>query len=240
VPENVSPGDGPAQQKKWMMDVERRLRNLEVGRRLPNASMRGGSFRLIPEDGTPEALMRFGQWTDGDGGQQYGVTLYGADGKALIATGENERGLLAPSWAASFVPSTPVVVNTAGLKVIGEVVLPPLSHDTIYFEAALVVDPGTTAQVSVVEDFSGQEWTVNAPANFNGLACFSWIHNKRIGWADNSTVMSGYSAYIGYRITRTSGTGAITAYLPRSLLLQNRRFAPAFAPASATTPLTLV
>lgn len=149
-----------------LRDIQRRLRNLETAPQAPNSSQRGGSFKLIPEDGTPE-LLSFGTYEDGGGVPQYGVAMRDKDDAIVIATREDKEGLLMPFESTQWMVPTPQSITSATMVSVAEceILLPALPN--IYFTAALVVPVGTVAQIDVFNLNTGVVGT-NQPT-INGL-----------------------------------------------------------------------
>jgi hypothetical protein len=223
-------------------DLKRRVRELETAPRITNTSQRGGTFRLIANDGDP-TLFNFGGFTDADNNEQYGIAVNDRDGNALIATGENDQGLLVPAFTAAFADASPRSITSATYDPANtsEVLVPLLVHDTVSFNAALIVPAGTNAEVRVQELLTAQAWTVAVPGPYNGNVYLRWLHPFGIGWSDLSTNLPEYQMFLQYSVRRTAGAGTVTAYRPRSLMMCNHRFAynGVGTPPSAIAPLSV-
>ena len=201
-------------------DLKRRLRNLESAPQAPNRSQRGGTFRLIPEDGGPESLLYFGNFTDDSTVDRYGVALYDTNGETVLATAEDAEGLLFPGDLAQWAVPTVQTITSGSFVTVAEVQLHPRAHNTFYSTAAIICDVGTTAEVKVTNGVSATS-TITIPSGGNGNMTLNWKHPFGSGWEAPAALGS---SILSWQVRRASGAGNVYAYPTRSLWLCNSSF----------------
>jgi hypothetical protein len=208
--------------EQWRRDVDRRLEALDRARRAPFTTQRGGAFVLAPEDLDPPALMRFGNFPDGDGADNYGVGFYDEGGSTVWATAENERGVIYPEVYAQWQVPTAQSISSGSFVTVAEVSLGALAHDCMVASAALVVPGGSTAEVRVHDPQNGI--TTNAKSmTASGNALLNWLHPYSVGWGDDRGRPTTF--FLQWQVRLAAGAGPISAFPPRSLTFLNRRFA---------------
>jgi hypothetical protein len=208
---------------RWRLDVNRRLTELERGRRMPYTTQRGGAFELLSETGEPR--LKFGNFTapDDDDDQRYGIQVLDADGNVVFAADEDQRGLLIPIDSTQWTVPTPQSITSGTFIAVAETQVLALNSDTLYATGALIVPASTIAQCRVIDVISGQATSTievnGGGAGVNGNLSLRWEHPFAIGWNDNSAV----NVFLAWQIRRSAGGGTITAYPPRGLLCGNSR-----------------
>jgi hypothetical protein len=220
----LGPGDRYLEE---LADLKRRITDLERSRRLPFSTQRGGTWSLVPEDGSPSALIRFGVGADGDGVERYGMTLYDSDTDAILSTAENEKGLIYPQSYAQWVVPTAQSITSSSFVTVAECQYGAIDHDCMVAQAAITVAPATIAQARVLNLLSGVATNVvevNGDTASGGTLTLNWLHPFTVGWGDNRPGRTS-TFLLQWQVRRSAGSGAVNAWPPRSLTFLNRRFA---------------
>jgi hypothetical protein len=211
--------------ESYLARLEERIKVLETAPRIIRTSQRGGTFTLIPPDGSPSSLMTFGEFGDEEGNNAYGVSMYGKSGQTLLSVVESEEGLIAPHQHHMFVQANTSIAVTAGAyTTTWELGWEYTWHECWKIQFAVATGAGTTASVRLKEAFSGQ--TTNAlsiGAAASGTAVFEWLHPFNVGWGDPSGL--GATFLLQIEAKRDSGANALNIFTP-FLLERGKGFSP--------------
>lgn len=216
-----------------LADFERRLHALETAPRAPFTSITEGTLFVIDTDGT--VLARLGNFNGPDLSPSVGVSFYDSEGRTVFAVDGGHEGLHYPHAQAGWTIPTSQPITSGTFVTISEAGLYELAHDSIFFDAALIVPAATTAEVRATDAVSGAVTnTVTVGASSSGSVTCQWIHPFSVGWGDSDP---DTAALLQYQVRRASGAGTITAFPPRQLVMANRSFLTA---PSDVTPLSFI
>lgn len=229
----MPPVPTPANLLAELADVKRRLRAIETAPQAPNRTQRGGSFRLIPQDGDPASLFTFGGYPNPDtGADEFGVTGYDSKGDIVFALGEADEGLIFPHLYTPWKPAagaSPLsgsgglkTVTTGSYESVFETYCEIPAHDSLYVLFAYATDGGTVGRVYLDSGTPGQTAAIDLPAGSSGTVRFNWRHPFSVGWGDSDT---DATAFVQLMARRSSGAGNVSIYWPFVACWRNRRFA---------------
>lgn len=198
----INPGDGPANDAVWRRDVERRLRDLEVGRRSPNTVQQGGTFELRDADGDP--VFYFGEFSRG-GGTSFGVQAIVPDGAGPGTTPTvfevDDDGLEAPYLPIPMLKvGDPVTVTNGTFQNIWNGTVGNLVAAAVFASIICDTDVGTTGEVRIEIVTSDDTATSDAVACGSGeavTAVFRFLHGLNLG----------QGAVVNVQARRTGGAG---------------------------------
>lgn len=239
--ETMPPG-GPAQFAVWQREMERRLAALETSRRSPYTKQQGGSYVLAPEDGDPAALAIFGEFTDGNDGSRFGFSLYDTNHSTVLAITEDTEGLLFPHLYTPWRPSTQGTLAANGeYKVVTSGSFGPVfrtyaelvAHDCLTVDVVVAADASTTGEVKLTSP-QGNTATFSIGASSIQTVRYDWLHPWAVGWGDSGAG----TVDVAVEARRTSGSGNVNVYWPRTAMWRNSFFTNSDA-ASDGNPRTL-
>lgn len=201
-----NPADGAHQFAVWRREIERRLRDLEVGRRAPSTVQAGGTFELRDDDGDPVFL--FGQF-DRSGGTAFGVQAVVPDGAGPGTTPTvfevDDDGLEAPYLELPTQPAGEFIAVTSGSFVdVWEARASLLVAAALFVDVPWATDPATTGEVRVSLNASTTD-PVTLGAGTSGNAELRWLHGQHIG--------SG-PYLVKVQARRTGGAGNVSLFVP--------------------------
>jgi hypothetical protein len=192
-----------------LIDLERRLADLERAPRMPYTSQRGGTFELLDEEG--RRVFRFGTYARGISPPGYGVQATIPDGAGPDTSPTvfevDDDGLEAPFLELMVgLPNQFVAVTGGAFATIWEGAAGLTVARAVQVSYNVGVDAATTGEVRVVAG-SRTSSAVNCP----GGAFTQGVFNLLL--PDNS-IGSG-PLIVNLQARRTAGAGNVNVYRPR-------------------------
>lgn len=198
-------------------ELERRLRNLESAPQQPNRSQRGGTFTLIPTDGSPNALLKFGLFTS-PAGTAEGVSLYDKNFSTVVAITENTVGLLMPTFSLPTLQEATFQTVTSATFV--DLWFTPLRYqafEALGFKTNVTVGANSAFEARILEAKTGNFTSVASYNNATGSPVgktvnFGWIPP---GVAVGMDQTGEHEPIYRLQVRRTSGANNIDVYVPQ-------------------------
>lgn len=245
----------PARLDSWMTEMERRVANIErrgsfaqpnddtrrvsgFAGRVDNGADPDTLYQYRVLDDTGAYVMAMGDIDLADATTEIGFSLYGEGGATVLASGNQDNGLIWPFDHAGWMSPAPTTVTSGTFQTIAEIEIVGPPTDGVYFSAALTVDAATTAEVRIYDLTAGvvRGNTLSiAGAAAKNVIC-EWLHPYSRGWGDDEVSRPG-GAVLQYQVRRSAGAANVNAYFPRSFVFRNSRF---MSNVSSTTPLVAV
>jgi len=194
--------NGPdAQFAAWKQQTEERLRALETAPRISSTSQRGGSYKLLDDNGV--VVWTFGEYTRG-ATTDYGIQSLIPDAGNATALEVNGSGMEAPQIPLFLAKPNDFTVVTSGAYVdVFTMWASLLVSDSITFRGQIACDPGTTADARLAV---GGVFTTVIPcaaSSFTNID-WDWLHPGTIGGNMGMTL----------QVRRTAGAGNVNVYVP--------------------------
>lgn len=199
------PLDPESQLAARLQEVEERLRALETAPRISSTSQRGGSYKLLDDDGN--VLWIFGEYTRGaftDYGIQSRVPDGAGPGDSTTALEININGMEAPQIPLTVSRNDFVVVTSGSFVTVWTAVASLLVSDSIVWSSQVGCDPATTAEAKLVASGGLETDVIVCGAGTFTAADFRWLHGHPQGF--------GFS--VSLQVRRTSGAGNVNVYEP--------------------------
>lgn len=205
-----------------LVEIRRRLSELEGARATRATVQSGGTYKLTNEDG--HEILAFGEaGFDPQDNPIYGLRLLDSEDAIVFAVTEDHQGILWPhEYHQWIVPTAQTITSTSFVTVAECTVIGP-NVDMLSASGAVIVPVGSTAEIRINAQGVGATDPIVVPSGGNGLASFNWIHPLETAWGEQN--VGAVSALFSWEARLASGAGPITVYPPRHLTFRNRIFA---------------
>lgn len=202
-----------------IIDLKRRLDNLERSPSLPFSSARGGAFFYFDDSSGPRwAMGNIHVTADGNVGTSeqdvYGVVGFGDSSSAGLFLRQGQRGLAYPGLSFTFHDYQVFKAITSGAFVpVWNVQLDQVVGEVVKVVFGVGTDAGTTGDVRLSDAVSGAVTTVaSLPANSFKFVSYEWLHPATTGLFDSR--VRGTRLDLRVDAKRTGGAGNVNVYLP--------------------------
>lgn len=211
-------------------ELERIVADLASARRMGDASQRGGTFELVSEAGA--TLLEFGDYTDPNDTDGYGIQLKDAAGTPVLATLESVAGLVWPGDNSAFVPTTPQTITSGTFADYYAAHFHGITGDTLLLGGSILVPAGTTAEVRL--RYNTTDYTNTATITSSNSRWYAtWLHPFSNGWQPGVNIVE--AVYLEVR--RASGAGNVTLYNPSTCAIASSHI---YTDATDTNPVVAV
>lgn len=197
-----------------LRDITRRLSALERSPQLPNSSMRGGSTRLLDNDGNVLWAAGNVNFVGAVGGDAYGAFTFDTAGAMVDGAATGFRGRIYPSTPISLHSSAAVTITSSSFVSVFEGGVQNPDGDVYQIIGAVETSSGTTGEVRLTMG-STHSAVLSVPASTNKFYEFDWEHPSTSGINDPRAGREQAGIVI-VEARRVSGTGSVFLLPPQT------------------------